>query len=188
MMGKIYAFRHGETDYNKEKRYAGKLDVSLNQDGITQARILNKKLKHIVPDKAYCSPQLRARQTLKIVLENHPNAELIYDKRLEERDFGSVTGSFKNHISDEYPQYQSKDIRFLWNFKTKSGESFADLEKKITPLLKEIEEEARKGKNIIISTHSGPLRIIRKYFEKLSEDETLEIENLNAEIISYILN
>lgn len=41
---KIILIRHGETEYNQRQLFYGKTDVSLNEVGIQQARLLYKKL------------------------------------------------------------------------------------------------------------------------------------------------
>ncbi len=39
----LYVFRHGQTDWNKEKRFQGHTDIHLNSEGVQQAQILTKK-------------------------------------------------------------------------------------------------------------------------------------------------
>ena len=49
----LYIFRHGETNYNVEKRMQGWLDIPLNENGVAQAHILAKKLNDVKFDKDY---------------------------------------------------------------------------------------------------------------------------------------
>ena len=44
---KIYIVRHGQTDYNVNGRYGGRLDVPLNETGIKEAYVVKEKLKDI---------------------------------------------------------------------------------------------------------------------------------------------
>ena len=74
MKRNIYIFRHGETDYNVNKRMQGWLDVPLNKNGIAQAEMLYKKMSNIKMDCVYSSPLSRALDTAKIVV---PNTKII---------------------------------------------------------------------------------------------------------------
>ena len=51
----IYIVRHGQTNYNVEGRYGGRIDTELNQKGIEQAYELHEKLKNIQFDKVFSS-------------------------------------------------------------------------------------------------------------------------------------
>lgn len=52
----IYIVRHGQTDWNLEKRYQGRIDIELNGTGIKQAEKLSLKLSNIKFDKVFSSP------------------------------------------------------------------------------------------------------------------------------------
>ena len=79
----IYFIRHGETDYNKDKRFQGHLNIPLNQKGIVQAKIALDCSKSLRIDKIYCSPLKRAVETAKIINSFH-NAQIIKDDRIKE--------------------------------------------------------------------------------------------------------
>ncbi len=100
----FYIFRHGETDYNKERRWQGcGLDPFLNETGIQQARELTKLLSDKNLQIIYTSPLKRALQTAEIVNETlHLPIELIPD--LREGCFGEVEGMLKTDIALKYPE------------------------------------------------------------------------------------
>lgn len=94
----FYFIRHGETDWNKEKRLQGRSDIPLNDKGRSQAleakgRFSNHKIDYIV-----CSPLQRAKETALIVNELL-QAEIIYDDRLIERDHGIIEGMTEENIN-----------------------------------------------------------------------------------------
>ena len=64
----IYFVRHGQTDYNSNKLYAGQKDVPLNKEGVKQAKQTAEQLKDLKFDICFCSPLLRAKQTLNEIL------------------------------------------------------------------------------------------------------------------------
>ena len=88
----IYFVRHGETyDNANGNLLSGWSEVSLNDRGISQARKRAEELKTVKFDICYCSPLLRAKQTLEEILKFHDGLQVIYDDRLKERDYGEIT-------------------------------------------------------------------------------------------------
>lgn len=88
---KLYLVRHGQTDWNLEKRAQGRQNNPLNAEGIRQAEELREKLKNYEFDICYCSPLLRAKQTAEIAVDGR--VETIYDDNLVERGFGTLEGT-----------------------------------------------------------------------------------------------
>ena len=76
----IYIVRHGETDWNKEHRIQGHVDIPLNDQGKLDAKKAKDKLKKVKFDVVFSSPLSRAYETAKIITDN----EIIIDKRLME--------------------------------------------------------------------------------------------------------
>ncbi|MFQ6739237.1 MAG: histidine phosphatase family protein, partial [Alphaproteobacteria bacterium] len=87
----IYIFRHGQTDYNAEKRVMGQLDIQLNKIGINQANELADKMSNKSIQAIYSSPLSRALETAKIV-SNKTGAKIITDNALMERNNGKLQG------------------------------------------------------------------------------------------------
>ena len=77
----IYLVRHGQTDWNLEGRYQGRIDIKLNSKGIEQAKEIKEKLKEIKFDKVFSSPLKRALETAQIITDN----DIEIDERLIER-------------------------------------------------------------------------------------------------------
>lgn len=102
---KIYLFRHGETDWNTQRRLQGQSDIPLNRSGrelaIKTAEAL--RAEGILFDRAFCSPLSRARETARILLGT-ANIPLVTDERLKEMCFGEHEGDY----FDEAKQKDSK--------------------------------------------------------------------------------
>ena len=64
----IYIVRHGQTNYNVEGRYGGRIDNELNQKGIEQAYELHEKLKNIQFDKVFSSLYKELIKQLKLIV------------------------------------------------------------------------------------------------------------------------
>ena len=87
----IYVTRHGQTNWNLEKKVMGRCDEPLNDKGKSQALETKNKLLDVGIDLIICSPLLRTKQTAEIINGNR-NIPVIYDDRIIERDFGEFEG------------------------------------------------------------------------------------------------
>ena len=102
---KILLVRHGETDFNKNKRIQGHTDIPLNETGEDQAINAGSKISKYDVDAAFSSPLKRAKQTARLMLDNSKNSsnkelEIITDDRLIEKYFGDFEGStFEEYFS-----------------------------------------------------------------------------------------
>lgn len=163
-MVRLYLLRHCETDWNKEKKYLGRTDLALNENGIKSAKILSEFLKQIKFDKIYSSEYLRAYQTAKIIGKNK---EIEKFKYFNEIDFGDWEGLTFNQITEIYgKEIVDKYLKDPLNFKFSNGESFKNLYKRVTRGLNFIldtynnDNNNNNNKNILIVGHSGVNRII----------------------------
>lgn len=89
---KIYLFRHGETDWNKERRLQGQSDIPLNAFGRELAVKTAEELREVPFGYAFSSPLGRALETAKIIMGIR-EIPLVADERLMEMHFGEYEGS-----------------------------------------------------------------------------------------------
>ena len=89
----LFFARHGETDWNRQKRIQGSADTDLNESGVAQAALLAQHLETngIRPERIYTSRQKRALQTAQIAAETLGVACVVRDG-LEEIHFGLWEG------------------------------------------------------------------------------------------------
>ena len=83
-MNRILVVRHGQTDWNAKNIMHGQTDVPLNQLGIKQAEDLRERLQNVAVDICYCTHLSRSEETARIILQCHPNVDLLFDDRLLE--------------------------------------------------------------------------------------------------------
>lgn len=88
---KLYIMRHGETDWNKERRLQGQADIPLNANGRQTAGETSRGMKHLMFDAAYTSPLIRAAETARLVIDQR-RIPLRIDERLKEMSFGPYEG------------------------------------------------------------------------------------------------
>ncbi len=99
---RIILVRHGQTDANKEGRFQGASDASLNQMGHSQAQALARRLSSEALDAVYSSPQTRALQTASPIAQDHNlSIETVHD--LRELDIGELDGLQAPDLRERYP-------------------------------------------------------------------------------------
>ncbi|MBR1925468.1 MAG: histidine phosphatase family protein [Clostridia bacterium] len=178
----IYFVRHGATSWNenvdengnKNPRYQGRKDLSLNEKGISQAKEVAQKLQGINFDEVFCSPLKRAKETCEIIYDDN----IIFDDRIIERDFGELTGKTKKDF----------DYAGFWNLSGKQdyqgAETIKDVEKRVFDFLDELKQDS--DKNILIVAHSGIGRIMMSYFYGVPKDGNyLNYDIKNGQVLQF---
>lgn len=100
---RILLVRHGETDWNRDKRFQGQIDVPLNETGRSQAEQCAQFLKGIHIDRAVSSPMLRPKETAEIILKHHLGIQLDLDENLREISHGLWEGKLETEIEADFP-------------------------------------------------------------------------------------
>ena len=175
---KIYVARHGQTQWNLENRVCGRTDQPLTEAGLQQAQLLAERTKDLKLDAVISSPMLRARQTAAPAAALH-GLEILVDERLIEQDYGIYEGvsrldegflANKRHFAVRYP----------------GGESMMDVAFRVYGLLEELREKYA-GKNVLLVCHGGVCRVIRTYFEDMTNEEYFRYSEENAAVRAYAL-
>lgn len=95
--------RHGETEWNRQGRFQGQIDVPLNENGHAQAAKAAEFLKAIPIHGAVSSPMLRPKETAEAILKHHPDVVLELMDDLKEISHGEWEGKFESEIEAGYP-------------------------------------------------------------------------------------
>ena len=92
-MTRFILLRHGQTDWNLQRKYQGHADIPLNDTGIQQAFSASEALKNESFNVAFSSDLIRARTTAETALRYHPRTALIINPIFRERAFGVLEGT-----------------------------------------------------------------------------------------------
>lgn len=188
MLTKFFVFRHAETTDNKRHIFSGWRNPKLTQKGQKQAQEVAEQLRHEEIDYAFTSHLTRAKDTLKIVLQNHPAVPVFVDDRLIERCYGLLQGKSKTKIAEERPEWFAK-VHRGYDFPPPKGESLKMVEKRTLPFLMQLKEWLKQNRgNVAISCHGNSLRPLRRVFEHLSLKQMLQLENPQDRAMSYALH
>lgn len=174
---KLYVVRHGETIENANNCLVGRLNTSLTEKGINQAKQVSEYFKDKNIDLIVSSPLDRCKKTAEIISQN--KIPIIYSDSLLGRDHGEFTGKPRDSIDfAEYWNY-NKNIQY------KKAESVRQLYDRVAKLIEEL-KMTYQDKNIIIVTHSGIMRVLYYYFKGIPKDGILsEITIKNCEVFEY---
>ena len=176
----IYFIRHGQTDWNKLKVMQGQVDIPLNENGINQAKEVGKNLQGITFDYVYCSPFLRARQTLENLGIEIDSEKISFDERLKERSYGDFEGKPRDSFDYDKCWYHSLSLT------TGNIEPVNKFFDRVANLIKEIEKQ-HKGKNVLIVAHAGISRAFKFYFDGLKDEDISSFLPNNGEILKFKL-
>jgi probable phosphoglycerate mutase len=153
----ILLARHGETDWNSERRWQGQVDRPLNDVGRAQARELADTLAGRAIDVVYSSDLVRAHDTALIVAERL-GLPVEVDAGLREVDVGDWSGRHLTEIEAEDPQGYERwqQGQKAWN----GGESYEEMGERVVAAVLRLAER-HPGETVLIVTHGGSIRACR---------------------------
>jgi len=166
----IYLFRHGQTHFNRQKRFTGWLDADWTAEGVRNARRTARKLKNKRIDVSFETSLKRSIHTLKEVLKYHPECYLkLKDDRMMERCYGELQGHSHSAFVREQGKALFDKYHRAYNFPPPKGESVKMVEGRVSSFIKDLLAFIKKYKvNVAISAHGNSMRPFRRYFEKAS--------------------
>lgn len=180
-MGNIYYTRHGQTVWNVERKICGASDVELTELGHAQGIELGEKIKaeRLPIDEILYSPLQRAAQTALHIAEI-TGIPARAEERLREQCFGKYEGTPRRG-----EEFQAAKQHFIDSFE--GGETMLRLAQRIYNLLDELRKEDGK-KTYLLVAHNGISRVVRSYFEDMTNEEYAGYGIRNCEIIAFDWN
>ncbi|HQH71708.1 MAG TPA: histidine phosphatase family protein [bacterium] len=172
-MPTVYFVRHGQTEFNLQRRLQGWNDSPLSAQGIAQARILARALTPLGIQSALVSPLGRARQTAAIIHET-AGIPLESTPALREVSFGAFEGNTLDELEIHFPGMWAERMADKWNYRPPQGESNAEAVPRAREVVRWIETHANGGPRLIIA-HFAINRIILSLLADLSPGETIEM-------------
>lgn len=173
----LFLIRHGQTNWNKEKKIQGSIDISLNDVGIKEAtdRADYFFKNNIIPDAIYCSNKKRAIESATLIAKKFSLKPIVIEN-LEEMNLGLWEGKTWKEVQRQYPKelsiFESKDCKY---FSSHNGESYVDVAYRVIKELKNICNKEKNKKNIFVVTHGAVIMTIRLFLE----DKNWQKKNIN---------
>ena len=154
----VILIRHGETLWNKEKRYQGQQDSPLSPKGIKQAEVVGKFLQSRIIDAVYSSDLKRALLTSEHIAKGHQLTPIV-DQRLREISFGVWEGKTREQVKKEHPDEWEARSRNVLNTRVSGGELPGEVLERFHSFLAARLVDAR-GQTIVVVSHGGALRLL----------------------------
>jgi broad specificity phosphatase PhoE len=158
-MTTVYLARHGESDWNVERRWQGHADRPLTERGREQAARLAERLADVELDAIYASDLRRAWETAEAVARSR-GIEVVRLPELREVDVGSWCGLTRDECAELYP-----DAFARWQAGGSgwdNGESYEDMGERIVAAIRRLAVE-HAGGTILVVSHGGPIRAVHAH-------------------------
>ena len=155
---RIVVWRHGQTAFNKERRYQGHLDVDLDEVGRAQAARGATLLAGLSPSAIVCSDLLRSRSTAD-ELARLTGVAVTIDKRLREIDVGAWQGLTFDEVMAAFPDEvaQWRDGR---EGRRGGGESLVEVAERAVAAVRDALQILPDGETIVVATHGAAGRAL----------------------------
>ncbi len=181
---KLFITRHGETDWNVQKRVCGHSESQLTERGHSQARDLAQRLaadkekndiKHI-----YVSPLRRARDTVAYI-EKSLDIQAVAEPRLREVFFGTFEGVHWVTSPEFRERMHNPFVRFP------GGESLVSAAGRAYGLIEEVQKRHANDGNVLFVCHGMITVLMYAYFKDFTQDELLNARVANCQLLTFDL-
>lgn len=157
-MLEMLLIRHGETDWNRELRFQGQVDVPLNATGHDQALRLGMRLASEAAHRLYSSDLVRTVQTASPAAERLALPGMA-DRALREQAFGVIDGMSVPDIQRDHPDIWARWLDFDPDYAPPGGETQREFHDRVMGAMARL-AHAHGGQRLVIVTHGGVLDIL----------------------------
>ncbi len=214
-MSHLILIRHGQSEWNLQKRFTGWVDVELTPQGKLEACKAGELIKNLKLNlnHFFCSYQKRAIETLSLILNTLriKNDNVTKAWQLNERNYGSLTGLNKEEMKKTLGEKKVHEFRRSWNIAPEplnknnpyhplNIKTYKDIPKNMIPDTESLKDTYERvvpyyeknilpliNKNIIIAAHGNSIRSLCKYLFKIDDSKIsrLEIPTGNALALNF---
>jgi len=173
----VYLIRHGETEWNVQRRLQGHQDIPLSALGLQQAEKVAQRLAKERLHAVYSSDLLRAKMTA-MRIAHYQQQPVILHPGLRERSYGTYEGK----RWDEIPGYGEGFRSHLWA--AEGVESWQHMQRRAMRTLSEIVSR-HVGERVAVVSHGGTINAILAYIEGSGEPR-YKIANTSVTCLTYL--
>jgi alpha-ribazole phosphatase len=187
MMLHLMLVRHGETEWNAQRRYQGQSDVMLSAMGRRQAELVAERLAGHEIDAVYASDLKRAWETAQFIAKKS-SLQIVSEPRLRELKFGVLEGLTFDEAQEQYPEMINAWLEDF-NRPPEGGETIELFNARVVSLLNDLKAN-HDEQTVLLVAHGGPLSEILRVILGLSREKRwyLEMENASLSEVSITEN
>lgn len=152
---RILLVRHGETEWNRQSRFQGQIDVPLNNRGQDQAKCVAEFLQSVPMHRAFSSPMLRPKETAEKILSYHPEVLLDLLDDLKEISHGLWEGKFEHEIETEFPGELRRWQQTPGAVQMPEGENLQQVWQRVAQAWQQIVETTPPGETVLVVAHDA---------------------------------
>jgi probable phosphoglycerate mutase len=164
----LIAIRHGETEWNRQRRFQGHLDSVLNREGLAQAEALGERLARERFDLLLSSDLGRALQTASAIALRSGH-EIVVEPRLRERRMGIFQGLTPDEAQARYPDDYARFRTHDPDYVIPEGESMRQLLERSVACITELAAR-HAGLTLAAVTHGGVLAMLYRHARAMPLD------------------
>lgn len=155
----FYICRHGQTEFNQQRRLSGWIDTPLTPAGLVNVQTTASKLEGVTFDSIYSSDLGRSFITAYLIAKHLDfDREIIRVKALRENGYGDLAAMPISEAESRYPELHSST-----NYIPPNGESLAQLQARIMDFIREL-TLTHDGQTILLSAHDGVIKAVYANF------------------------
>ncbi len=161
----LHLIRHGQTDWNEERRVQGQSESQLTALGVEQARSLAQRIADLHLDIVYCSSSLRTRQTAEHLFADRDIAIRYLDSLRE-----IALGPWEGTLYDDLQASDPDSYRHFWEephlFAVDGAETFYQLQDRAVAAVHQLADE-HPGKRVAVVSHGALIKTVLAHTESL---------------------
>ncbi|NRB06283.1 MAG: histidine phosphatase family protein [Richelia sp.] len=181
---RLLLVRHGETDWNLQRRYQGQTDVPLNVTGKQQSQKLAQFIQDVELDLIVSSSMSRAKETAEIILRYHPHISLQLDHGFKEIAHGLWEGKLEGEIAEDFWEDLQQWYKNPNQLQLSSGETLQHVWQRSVNIFNAIIEESlnKQLQTILVVAHGGINQILLCHILGLSSENFWNFRQSNGSL------
>lgn len=167
----IYLVRHGETEFNRERRLQGHVDSALTDLGRRQAEAVGRRLRELIGNepgwRILTSPLGRARRTAEIIATAVGTTPVEIEPRLIELSWGAWDGRLRSELAAACPEFGASN----WAFHAPTGESYPAMCARLSAWLADLPPAGER--RVVAVSHGVTGRVLRGLYAGLPTETVM---------------
>lgn len=177
-MARIILVRHGQTEWNRQERFRGWVDIDLDETGLRQAEAAAERVARWEVAAIYSSPLRRAMDTAQIIA-NRLSLPVVPLEGINDMNFGIWQGLSIGEVKENYPE-----LFDLWRYSPQrleipQGESLEDVRKRVVATIDDLTAR-HEGSTVALVTHRVVCKVLlchllgldNSHFWQIAQDTT----------------